>query len=100
MCPLQCIALSCDSAESHKGWIEDIKATQGLSEFSYPIIADEKRELAVKFGMLDPDVKDAVGMRGTRVCRGVARASAHARENVRKHACSRTQARTQAHAQA
>ena len=54
------IALSCDSADSHNGWINDIKHYSG--EFSYPIIADEKRELAVKFGMLDPDEKNAAGL--------------------------------------
>jgi hypothetical protein len=41
------IALSCNDTDSHKGWIEDIKKAQGLSAFSYPIIADPKRELAV-----------------------------------------------------
>lgn len=61
-------ALSCDSAESHKGWINDIKFyTEGT--FSYPIIADPKRELAVKFGMIDPDEKDAAGLPLT--CRAV-----------------------------
>jgi len=63
------IALSCDSVESHKGWIEDIKAYNGLTDFNYPIIADEKRELAVKFGMVDPDEKDAAGLPLT--CRAV-----------------------------
>ncbi|XP_066917578.1 peroxiredoxin-6-like [Clytia hemisphaerica] len=54
-------AVSCDSAESHKGWINDIKFyTEG--KFSYPIIADPKRELAVSLGMIDPDEKDAAGM--------------------------------------
>jgi len=63
------IALSCDSVESHKGWIEDIKSyTQGMS-FPYPIIADPKRELAVQFGMLDPDEKDNQGLPLT--CRAV-----------------------------
>merc|ERR1711976_122372 len=28
----------------------------------YPIIDDQKRELAVKFGMIDPDEKDSKGM--------------------------------------
>lgn len=42
-----------------QGWIEDIKATQGVSEFAFPIIADEKRTLAVKFGMLDPGILEA-----------------------------------------
>jgi len=63
------IALSCNDTSSHNGWIEDIKATQGVTEFDYPIIADEKRELAVKFGMVDPDEKDAAGMPLT--CRAV-----------------------------
>lgn len=63
------IALSCNDSSSHKGWIEDIKATQGVSEFTYPIIADEKRDLAVQWGMVDPDEKDAAGLPMT--CRAV-----------------------------
>mmetsp|Transcript_14214 Transcript_14214/g.34413 ORF Transcript_14214/g.34413 Transcript_14214/m.34413 type:complete len:223 (+) Transcript_14214:39-707(+) len=63
------IALSCNDTDSHKGWIEDIKAAQGLSTFSYPIIADPKRELAVQWGMVDPDEKDAAGLAMT--CRAV-----------------------------
>ena len=31
-------------------------------EFSFPIIADLKRELSTKLGMLDPDEKDKAGM--------------------------------------
>ncbi|XP_037798231.1 peroxiredoxin-6-like [Penaeus monodon] len=57
------LAISCDNVEDHLGWIKDIQAYNCLSgEFPYPIIADEKRELAVKLGMLDPDEKDAAGM--------------------------------------
>lgn len=57
------IAISCDPVESHKGWIRDIVATQGIKgDFPFPIIADEKRHLAVKFGMLDDVDKDAAGM--------------------------------------
>lgn len=63
------IALSCDSVESHNGWIEDIKSYTGGKDFPYPIIADPKRELAVKFGMLDPDEKDNQGLPLT--CRAV-----------------------------
>ena len=37
------IALSCDSVEDHNGWINDIKSYNGLTEFSYPIIADPSR---------------------------------------------------------
>ncbi|XP_041481511.1 peroxiredoxin-6-like [Lytechinus variegatus] len=63
------IALSCDDVESHKGWIEDIKANSSFSqEWPYPIIADQKRDLAVKFGMLDPDEKDAAGIALTARC--------------------------------
>ena len=40
-----------------------------LSDFGYPIIADDKRELAVQFGMLDPDEKDSKGLPLT--CRAV-----------------------------
>ena len=54
-------ALSCDSVESHKGWIKDIKH-YSKQEFPYPIIADEDRTLAVKLGMIDPDEKDAQGL--------------------------------------
>ena len=58
------IALSCDDVESHKGWVEDIKdyVTYEKDDFPYPIISDEKRELAVKLGMIDPDEKDAKGL--------------------------------------
>ena len=59
------IALSCNDAESHNSWIKDIKAYGNLDNeapFPYPIIADPKRELAVKFGMLDPDELDSQGM--------------------------------------
>lgn len=45
-----------------KQWIEDIKAHAKVNSFSYPIIADEKRDLAVKLGMIDPDMKDAAGL--------------------------------------
>lgn len=66
------IALSCDDAESHRGWIKDIEGycpDLGSGGFKIPIIADPKRDLAVKFGMIDPDEKDAEGMPLT--CRAV-----------------------------
>ena len=64
------IALSIDSVKSHQGWIKDIQSYSSLSEkFPFPIIADDKRELAVKFGMLDPDERDSKGMVLT--CRAV-----------------------------
>ena len=57
-------ALSCESAESHRGWVADINASQGV-DVSFPIIADPDRAIATQFGMLDmaPDgEKDAAGM--------------------------------------
>ena len=52
---VKCIGLSCDSNEDHKGWINDIIQTQSLSckTLSYPLIADETREIASLYGMLD-----------------------------------------------
>merc|ERR1712083_1031400 len=55
-------ALSCDDVESHKGWIEDIKAYNKLDSFDYPIIADPKRTIANLYGMMDPDEIDAKGI--------------------------------------
>ncbi|XP_046843873.1 peroxiredoxin-6-like isoform X2 [Xenia sp. Carnegie-2017] len=64
------IALSIDSPESHNGWIKDIQSYCSLKgDFPFPIIADDKRELAVKFGMLDPDEVNAQGIVLT--CRAV-----------------------------
>jgi len=44
-------ALSCDSVESHKGWIKDVEAFGGC-KVTYPIIADENRVVAKLFHML------------------------------------------------
>merc|ERR1712062_489507 len=62
------IALSCDGVADHKGWSDDI-ADYCSGEFSYPIIADESRDLAVKLGMVDPYEKTAAGLPLT--CRAV-----------------------------
>eukprot|EP00112_Aurelia_sp_Birch-Aquarium-sp1_P024993 Seg811.4 transcript_id=Seg811.4/GoldUCD/mRNA.D3Y31 product=Peroxiredoxin-6 protein_id=Seg811.4/GoldUCD/D3Y31 len=66
---MKLIALSCDDVESHKGWIEDIKAYNGLEKFSYPIIADPNRDIAMALGMMDADEKDKKGLPLT--CRAV-----------------------------
>merc|ERR1712200_45841 len=55
-------ALSCDDVESHKGWIEDIKAYNKLDSFDYPIIADPNRHIGNLYGMMDPDEIDAKGI--------------------------------------
>ncbi|XP_037050285.1 peroxiredoxin-6 [Bradysia coprophila] len=66
------IALSCDSVASHQGWISDIISYGNLptdNPFPYPIIDDEKRELAHQFQMLD---KDEIGKSGLPLtCRAV-----------------------------
>jgi len=65
------IALSCDSIDDHKGWSCDVMAyaKKEGEPLPFPIIADPKRELAVKLGMLDPVAKDKQGLPLT--CRAV-----------------------------
>ena len=48
------IALSVDSAESHRGWISDINDTQNTS-VDYPILADADRRVADLYGMIHPN---------------------------------------------
>ena len=55
------IALSMDDVESHKGWIADVESCTPGAKVSYPIVADPTRELAVRFGMMDPEYSDAKG---------------------------------------
>jgi len=62
-------ALSCDPLEDHKGWEKDICQYASSSGVPYPIVVDDKRELAVQLGMVDPDERDATGMPLT--CRAV-----------------------------
>jgi len=58
------IGLSVDSAARNNDWAKDIIANEEYPghKLPYPVISDEKRELAVKLGMLDPDEKDAAGI--------------------------------------
>ncbi|KAH7673274.1 thioredoxin peroxidase [Aphelenchoides avenae] len=64
------IGLSCDSVESHHEWAKDVvdycRKSGGASgeccagdKLPFPIIADERRELATQLGMLDAQFKDA-----------------------------------------
>lgn len=64
-------ALSCNDAESHKGWVSDIEATTWCSgaKVGYPIIADPGRDVAVTYQMVDPEEKNAAGLPMT--CRAV-----------------------------
>eukprot|EP01023_Acetabularia_acetabulum_P062376 TRINITY_DN766_c1_g1_i3.p1 TRINITY_DN766_c1_g1~~TRINITY_DN766_c1_g1_i3.p1 ORF type:complete len:226 (-),score=51.18 TRINITY_DN766_c1_g1_i3:578-1255(-) len=56
------LALSCDDVESHKAWTNDIESFTPGANFKYPIIADPNRDIAVLYGMLDPDEKDKAGI--------------------------------------
>lgn len=50
----QLIGLSADSIEEHKKWIKDIDEIGGSqSQVEYPIIADESREVAFLYNMVD-----------------------------------------------
>ena len=51
------------------GFIKDIKAYGSLDDFTYPILADPKRDIAELYGMLDPEEKDKAGLALT--CRAV-----------------------------
>ncbi len=48
------LALSVDSVDSHKGWINDINETQNTT-VNYPIIADPDRKVADAYGMIHPN---------------------------------------------
>uniref|UniRef100_A0A673MW97 Peroxiredoxin-6 n=1 Tax=Sinocyclocheilus rhinocerous TaxID=307959 RepID=A0A673MW97_9TELE len=65
------IALSIDSVEDHRKWSEDIVSfnqDKACCPVPFPIIADDKRELSVLLGMLDPDERDKDGMPLTARC--------------------------------
>lgn len=52
-------ALSCNDVNSHKAWLMDVVAhCENNIKIDFPIIADQSREIAVKFGMLDVSNKD------------------------------------------
>jgi alkyl hydroperoxide reductase subunit AhpC len=48
------LALSVDSAESHRSWIKDINETQNV-DVQFPIIADEDRKIAEAYDMIHPN---------------------------------------------
>lgn len=56
------LALSVDSVESHKGWINDINETQNVV-VNFPIIADENREVAELYGMMHPKASETFTVR-------------------------------------
>ena len=56
------LALSVDPVDSHKGWIEDIKETQGTS-MNFPILADADRKVSDLYGMIHPNADDTFTVR-------------------------------------
>ncbi|VCU71682.1 Alkyl hydroperoxide reductase subunit C [Pigmentiphaga humi] len=59
---VKAIALSVDDAESHRGWIKDIEATQN-TVVGFPIIADKDRKVAGLYGMIHPNQSNTVTVR-------------------------------------
>lgn len=56
------LALSVDSAESHKGWIKDINETQNTA-VEFPIIADPDRTVANLYDMIHPNASETLTVR-------------------------------------
>lgn len=62
---LKCVSLYDVLLMSLHGWFQDIMAynnAEAGSEFPFPIIADDRRNLVEMLGMLDPEEKDQTGM--------------------------------------
>lgn len=59
---VKAIALSVDSAESHKNWIKDIEETQH-TVVGFPIIADADRKVAALYDMIHPGQSQTVTVR-------------------------------------
>lgn len=56
------LALSVDSLEKHKGWINDINETQHTT-VDFPIIADEDKSIANAYGMIHPNASETFTVR-------------------------------------
>jgi alkyl hydroperoxide reductase subunit AhpC len=56
------LALSVDSAESHKGWISDINETQNTN-VEFPIIADQDKKIADAYDMIHPNASETMTVR-------------------------------------
>ncbi len=56
------LALSVDSVESHKSWINDINETQHVS-VGFPIIADEDKTIAHAYDMIHPNASETFTVR-------------------------------------
>jgi alkyl hydroperoxide reductase subunit AhpC len=56
------IAVSVDPVDSHHGWIKDINETQSVT-MNFPVIADDKRQVAMAYDMIHPNVDDKATVR-------------------------------------
>jgi alkyl hydroperoxide reductase subunit AhpC len=56
------LAVSVDSLEKHKGWINDINETQHVS-VEFPIIADEERVVSNLYDMIHPNASETFTVR-------------------------------------
>jgi len=56
------IALSVNSVDSHRKWIPDINETQH-AKVDYPLLGDEKGEIAQLYGMIHPNASDTFTVR-------------------------------------
>ncbi|WP_199030015.1 peroxiredoxin [Ralstonia sp. ASV6] len=59
---VKAIALSVDSVESHKGWINDINETQHTT-VNFPIIADPDRKVSQLYDMIHPNASETFTVR-------------------------------------
>jgi alkyl hydroperoxide reductase subunit AhpC len=56
------IGLSVDPLDSHRGWANDIKETQGYA-LNFPLIADADKKVANLYGMIHPNASDTFTVR-------------------------------------
>jgi len=59
---VKAIALSVDTAESHKEWIKDINETQAAS-VGFPILADSDRKVSTLYDMIHPNANATLTVR-------------------------------------
>jgi alkyl hydroperoxide reductase subunit AhpC len=59
---VKAIAVSVDPLDSHHGWVKDINETQSVT-MNFPIIADEKRQVAGAYDMIHPNADDKATVR-------------------------------------
>jgi alkyl hydroperoxide reductase subunit AhpC len=56
------LALSVDTVDKHKGWINDINETQNVN-VEFPLIADEDKSIANAYGMIHPNASETTTVR-------------------------------------